>query len=84
MEWKLDPKSVMMVLGKPKRCKMSEMKVTTRSTVSIAIGLYPVHLVNLSMATNTCVKSPGVVVRGPIMYRSQHANGHKGGMVMRL
>jgi hypothetical protein len=74
----------MMVLGKPKQCKMSQMKVTTRSAKSVAIGLYLIHLVNLSMATNTCVKPPGAVVKGPIMSRPQHANGHEGGIVMRL
>jgi hypothetical protein len=63
---------------------MSQMKVTTRSAVSIVIGLYLIHLVNLSMATNTCVKPPGAFVKGPIMSRPQHASGHKGGIVMRL
>jgi hypothetical protein len=74
----------MMVLGKPKWCKMSQMKVTTQSVVSVAIALYSIHLVNLSMATNTCVKPPGAVVKGPIMSRPQHANGYEGGMAMRL
>jgi hypothetical protein len=74
----------MMVLGKPKRCKISQMKVTTQSAVSITIGLYSIHLVNLLMATNTCVKPPSAVVMGPIMSRPKHANGHEGGMVMRL
>jgi hypothetical protein len=60
---------VIMVLGNPKRCKMSQMKVTTRSVVSVAIGLYSIHLVNLSVGTNMCVKPPGVVVKGPIMSR---------------
>jgi hypothetical protein len=75
---------VMMVLGKLKRCKMSHIKVTTRSAVSVAIGLYSIHLINLSMATNTCVKPPDAVVKGLIMSRPQHANGHEGGAVMRL
>jgi hypothetical protein len=74
----------MMVLGKLKRCKMSQIKVINRSVVSVAIGLYSIHLVNLSMATNTCVKPSGTVVKGPIMSRPQHANGHDGGIVMRL
>jgi hypothetical protein len=63
----LDPKSIMMVLEKPKRCTILQMKVTTQSAMSVAIGLYSIHLVNLSMATNTCVKPSGVVVKGPIM-----------------
>jgi hypothetical protein len=33
----------MMELGKPKRCIISEMKSTTRSSVSLAIGLYSIH-----------------------------------------
>jgi hypothetical protein len=74
----------MIVLGKLKQCKMSQMKITTRSTKSVAIGLYSVDLENLSMATNTCVKPPGVVIKGPIMSRPQHANDHEGGMMMRL
>jgi hypothetical protein len=35
-------------------------------------------------STNTRVKPPGTMVRGPIMSRPQHANGHEGGMMMRL
>jgi hypothetical protein len=41
------------------------------------------HLVNLSIATNTWVKPPGTVVKGPIISRLQQANGQDGGMVMR-
>jgi hypothetical protein len=75
---------MMIVFGKPKWCKMSHMKVTTQFAVSVAIGLYSIHLVNLSMATNTCVKPPSTVVKGRIMSKPQHTNGHEGGMVMRL
>jgi hypothetical protein len=75
---------MIIVLVKPKRCKMSQMKVTTQSTVSVAIGLYSIHLVNLSVATNMCVKPIGTVVKGPIMSEPQHINSHEGGMVMRL
>jgi hypothetical protein len=74
----------MMVFGKLKRCKISEMKSTTRSGVSLAIGLYSIYLVNLSMVTNTWVKPPGAVVKGPIISRLQQANGQDGGMVIRL
>jgi hypothetical protein len=81
---KFDPKSVMMVLGKPKRCKISEMKLTTGSGMSLAIGLYSIHLVNLSIATRTWVKPPGAVVKGPIMSRLQQVKGQDGGMGMRL
>jgi hypothetical protein len=52
--------------------------------VSLAIGLYLIHLVNLSIATKTWVKPPGAVVKGPIISRLQQANGQDDGMVMRL
>jgi hypothetical protein len=81
---KFDPKSVMMVFGKLKRCKILEMKSTTRSGVSLPIGLYSIHLVNLSIATNKWVKPPGAIVKGPIISRLQQAKGQDGGMVMRL
>jgi hypothetical protein len=48
---KFDPRSVIMVFGKPKQCKMSEMKSTTLFGVSLAIGLYSIHLVNLLKGT---------------------------------
>jgi hypothetical protein len=74
----------MMVFGKPKRCKMSEMKSTTLSGVSLVIGFYSNHLVNLSIATNTWVKPPSTVVNGPIISMLQQANSQDGGMVIRL
>jgi hypothetical protein len=46
--------------------------------------LYSIHFVNLSMATNTCVSPPSVIVKDPIMSKPQHSNGQEGGMVMRL
>jgi hypothetical protein len=81
---KFDPRSVMMVFGKPKRCRISEIKSTTLSGVSLVISLYSIYLVNLSIATNTWVKPCGAVVNGPIMSRLQQANGQDGGMVIRL
>ena len=45
------PKSIMIVLGKPNRCKMSQMKSTSLSDDIFVIGLYSIHLVNLSTAT---------------------------------
>jgi hypothetical protein len=50
----------------------------------LLIGLYSIHWVNLSMATNTWVNPPGAIVKGPIMSRIQQANNHYGGMVMKL
>jgi hypothetical protein len=72
---KFEPRSVMMVFGKPKRSKISEMKSTIRSGMSLAIGLYSIHVVNLSIVTNTWVKPPGAFVKGPIISRLQQANG---------
>jgi hypothetical protein len=74
----------MTVLGKLNRCKMSQMKLTTRSAESFVIGFYSIHFVNLSMAINTWIKHPGTVVKGPIMSRPRHVNDHEGGMVIRL
>jgi hypothetical protein len=68
----------MIVLGKPKQCRMSQMKLTTQSVEIVVIGLYSIHFVNLSMATNIWVKPPGAVVKGPIMSRPQQAKGQDG------
>jgi hypothetical protein len=81
---KFDPKSMMMVSGKPKRCRMLEMKSTTLSGVSLVIGLYSIHFVNLSIVTYTWVKPPSAVVNGPIISKLQQANSQDGGMVIRL
>jgi hypothetical protein len=62
----------------------SQRTVTTRSAVTTAIGLYSIHFVNLLMATNTCVKPPSAIVKGRIMSKPQHANGHEGGIVISL
>ena len=81
---KLDPKSVMMVLGKPNWYKMSQMKSTAWSGVSLVMGLYSIHLVNLSTTTSTWLNPLGATVKGPIMSKLQQANGHDGGIVIRL
>jgi hypothetical protein len=39
------------------------MKLTTQSAEIFVIGLYSIHFVNLSMATNTWVNPPGAVVK---------------------
>jgi hypothetical protein len=44
---------MMIVLGKPNQCKISQMKLTTRSAESFVIGMYSIHFVNLSIAINT-------------------------------
>ena len=60
------------------------MNSTARSDEIFLIGLTSIHLVNLSTATNTCVKPPGAVGSGPIMSRLQQANDQDGGMVIKL
>jgi hypothetical protein len=47
-------------------------------------GLTSIHLVNLSMATNTRLNPPGAVGSGPIMSSPQQAKGQVGGMVTSL
>ena len=81
---KLEPRSVMMVWGNPNRWMMSEMKSTALSEDILAMGLYSIHLVNLSTATSTWLNPPGATVRGPIMSRLQQANSHDGEIVIRL
>jgi hypothetical protein len=50
---------------------------------SFLIGLASIHLVNLSTATNRCVKPLGAVLNGPTMSRPQTANGQVSRMVLR-
>jgi hypothetical protein len=50
---KLDPRSVMMLFGIPNLNIISYMNSTALDEVREAMGLYSIHLVNLSMATNT-------------------------------
>ena len=57
---------------------------TARYDEIFVTGLTSIHLVNLSTATSMCVKPPGAVGSGPIMSRLQQANGHDGGMVIKL
>jgi hypothetical protein len=47
-------------------------------------GLTSIHLVNLSMATNTLLNPPGAVGSGPIMSSPQQAKGQVGSMVTSL
>jgi hypothetical protein len=43
---------MMIVLGKPNQCKMSQMKLTTGFAESFVIGLYSIQFVNLLISTN--------------------------------
>jgi hypothetical protein len=47
-------------------------------------GLTSIHLVNLSMATNTLSNPPGAVGSGPITSSPQQVKGQVGGMVTSL
>ena len=60
------------------------MNSTARSDEIFVIGLTSIYLVNLSTATNICVKPPSAVGSGPIMSQLQQANGQDGGMLIRL
>ena len=74
----------MIVLGKPNLWSISLMNSTALSDEIFVTGLTSIHLVNLSTATNMCVKSPCAAGSGPIMSRLQQANGQDGGMVIKL
>ena len=50
---KLDPRSVMILFGIPNLNIMSYMNSTTLAEVKEAMVLNSIHLVNLSIATNT-------------------------------
>jgi hypothetical protein len=50
---KLDPRSVIMIFGIPNLNIISYMNSTALAKVREAMGLYSIHLVNLSMATST-------------------------------
>ena len=60
------------------------MNSTALSDEIFVTGLTSIHLVNLSTATNMCVKPPSAVGSGLIMSRLQQANGQDGGMVIKL
>jgi hypothetical protein len=52
---KATPRSVMILLGTPKRCVMSLMNFAASSNVTFVIGQTSIHLVNLSTATRICL-----------------------------
>jgi hypothetical protein len=55
---KFKPRSVMMLLGIPNQKMISWMNPIALAEVRVAIGLHPIHFVNLSIATSTCVYPP--------------------------
>jgi hypothetical protein len=52
---KVVPRSVMILLGTPKRCLMSLMNLTASFDVTFVTGQTSIHLVNLSTATWMCL-----------------------------
>jgi hypothetical protein len=52
---KPNPRSVMILLGTPKRCVISLINLAASSDVTLAIGETLVQLVNSSTATRICL-----------------------------
>jgi hypothetical protein len=66
---------VMMEFGTPKRWMMLVKNATACLDLMLFRGRTSIHLENLSMATNRCVKPPGVFYKGPTRSRPHTANG---------
>ena len=60
------------------------MKSIALSDEILTMGLYSIHLVNLSTATSTWLNLPGATVNGPIMSKLQQANDYDGGIIIKL
>jgi hypothetical protein len=56
---------------------------TTCLDLMLFRGRTSIHLENLSMATNRCVKPPGAFCKGPTRSRPHTANDHVMGIVCR-
>jgi hypothetical protein len=65
---KAAPRSVMILLGAPKRCVMSPINFVGSSVVTFATGRTSIHLVNLLMATRINLQPLG---RCEMVLRSQ-------------
>jgi hypothetical protein len=72
---KFVPLSVMMLWGTPYLVMISLKNLMVDEPSSFLIGLASIYLVNLSTATNRCVKPPGAVLNGPTMSRPHTTNG---------
>ena len=59
-------------------------EVETLSALGVVTGLTSIHLVNLSIATNTLLRPPGAFGKGPIMSSPQQTKGQVGGIVISL
>jgi hypothetical protein len=77
------PLSEMMEFGTPKRWMIFVKNVSVCSDLMLVNGQPSIHLENLSMATNRCVKLPGAFCKGPTRSRPHTANGQVIGIVWR-
>src|SRR3954466_4606490 len=73
----------MMLCGTPNLKMIDLMKLTVVRAVELVIGTASIHLVNLSTATNRCVRLPFEdFLSGPIISSPQVANGQDNGIVL--
>jgi hypothetical protein len=77
------PLSVMMEFGTPKRWMVFVKNTTACSDPMLVKGRTSIHLENLSMATNRCVKPLGAFCKGPTKCRLHTANDQVIGIVCR-
>jgi hypothetical protein len=75
------PLSVIMLLGTPNRYLISLMNSTALAAVMEAVGFASIHLVNLSIATKTCVNPPFTFLNGFTKFRPHIEKGQVIGMV---
>jgi hypothetical protein len=77
------PLSVMMEFGTPKRWMIFVKNATTSLDPMLVKGQTSIHLENLSMATNRCLKPLGAFCKGPTRSRPHTANDQVMGIVCR-
>jgi hypothetical protein len=77
------PLSVMMEFGIPKRWMIFVKNATACSDPMLVRGRTSIHLENLSMATNRCVKPLGAFYKGPTRSRPHTPNGQVIGIICR-
>ena len=75
---KFVPLSMMMLCGTPNLKMIHLMKLTVVRAVELVIGTASIHLVNLSTATNRCVRPPFEdFLSGPTMSSPEVANNQE-------
>jgi hypothetical protein len=75
------PLSVMIEFGTPKRWMMLVKNATACSDLMLFRRRTSIHLENLSIATNRCVKPPGAFYKGLMRSRCHTTNGQVMGVV---